>query len=163
MPSISITSLCSYAELQESSISRLSWSFVKEFAVSSYRWSYAQLCILTRDKTTVMRAVTYTPGWGVGLVKSLNQVGVGGGGAGAGVESYVPYIFLNEIQTMLSQLAKRSARVLPADLCTDNAHYVKNHRSTVHSRPRWLRVWKCARNLSPLHAQKSSGSRLRFW
>ena len=32
---------------------------------------------------------------------------------------------------MLSQLAKRSARVLPADLCTDHAHYVKSHRSTV--------------------------------
>ena len=25
--------------------------------------------------------------------------------------------------------------LLPADLCTDHAHYVKNHRSTVHSRP----------------------------
>ena len=32
---------------------------------------------------------------------------------------------------MCSQLAKRSARVLPADLSTDHAHYVKNHRSTV--------------------------------
>ena len=40
----------------------------------------------------------------------------GGGG------SYFPHI---------SQLAKRTARVLPADLCTDHAHYVKNHRSTV--------------------------------
>ena len=48
-----------------------------------------------------------------------------------GGESYFPYILLNEIQTMFSQLAKRSARVLPADLCTDHAHYVKNHRSTV--------------------------------
>ena len=36
--------------------------------------------------------------------------------------SYFPYILLNEIQTMFSQ---------PADLCTDDAHYVKNHRSTV--------------------------------
>ena len=45
--------------------------------------------------------------------------------------SYFPYILLNEIQTMFSQLAKRSARVLPADLCTDHAHYVKIHRSTV--------------------------------
>ena len=45
--------------------------------------------------------------------------------------SYFPHILLNEIQTMLSQLAKQSARVLPADLCTDHAHYVKNHRSTV--------------------------------
>ena len=38
---------------------------------------------------------------------------------------------LNEIQTMFSQLAKRSSRVLPADLCTDHVHYLKNHRSTV--------------------------------
>jgi len=45
----------------------------------------------------------------------------GGGGGG----SYFPYILLNEIQTMFSQLAKRSARFLPADLCTDHAHYVK--------------------------------------
>ena len=46
-------------------------------------------------------------------------------------ESYFQYILLNEIQTMFSQVAKRSARVLPPDLCTDHAHYVKNHRSTV--------------------------------
>ena len=43
----------------------------------------------------------------------------------------IPYILLNEIQTMFSQLAKRSAMVLPADSSTDHAHYVKNHRSTV--------------------------------
>ena len=30
-----------------------------------------------------------------------------------------------------NQLAKRSARVLPADLCTDHAHYVKIHTSTI--------------------------------
>ena len=53
----------------------------------------------------------------------------GGGGGGGG--SYFPYILLNEIQTMFSQLAKRSAKVLPADLCTDHAHYVKIHSSTV--------------------------------
>ena len=35
---------------------------------------------------------------------------------------------------MFSQLAKRSAKVLPADLCTDHAHYVKIHRSTVLKR-----------------------------
>ena len=66
----------SYAELQESqSIFLLSWSFVKEFAVSSYRWSYAQLCMLTQDKSTKL----WEP-WhilqnriGVSLVKSLNQ------------------------------------------------------------------------------------------
>ena len=32
---------------------------------------------------------------------------------------------------MLSQLAKQSAKALPADLCTDDAHYVKIRRSTV--------------------------------
>ena len=41
---------------------------------------------------------------------------MGGGGGGGAVGSYFPYILLNEIQTMFSQLAKRSARVLPADL-----------------------------------------------
>ena len=44
---------------------------------------------------------------------------------GCRVEITRTYILLNEIQTMFSQLAKRSARVLPADLCTDHAHYVK--------------------------------------
>ena len=32
---------------------------------------------------------------------------------------------------MSSQLAMRSPRVLPGGLCTDHAHYVKNHASTV--------------------------------
>ena len=55
---------------------------------------------------------------------------------GEGVGSYFPYILLNEIplkeiQTMFLQLAKLSGRVLPADVCPDRAHYVKNHRSTV--------------------------------
>ena len=50
---------------------------------------------------------------------------------GARGGSYFPHILLNEIQTMFSQLAKRSAKVLPADLCTDHAHYIKIHRSTV--------------------------------
>ena len=45
--------------------------------------------------------------------------------------SYFPYILLHEIQTMVSQLARRSARPLRADLCTGHAHYVKNHISTV--------------------------------
>ena len=49
-------------------------------------------------------------------------------GGGGDSFSYIP---LNEIQTMFSQLAKPSARGLAADLCTDHAHYVKNHRSTV--------------------------------
>ena len=39
--------------------------------------------------------------------------------------SYFPYILLNEIQTMFSQLTKQSAKVLPADVDTDHAHYVK--------------------------------------
>ena len=44
--------------------------------------------------------------------------------------SYFPNILLNEIKTIFSQLAKRSSRVLPADLCTDHAYYVINQRST---------------------------------
>ena len=59
---------------------------------------------------------------------------------GGGGESYFPYILLNEIQTMFSQLAKRSARVLPADLCTDHTHYVKIHRSTVLRRNKNMAV-----------------------
>ena len=41
---------------------------------------------------------------------------------------------------MFSQLAKQSARVLPADLCTDHAHYVKIHRSTVLRRNKNMAV-----------------------
>ena len=41
---------------------------------------------------------------------------------------------------MFSQLAKRSARVLPADLCTDHAHYVKIHKSTVLRRNKKMAV-----------------------
>ena len=41
---------------------------------------------------------------------------------------------------MFSQLAKRSASVLPADLCIDHAHYVKNHRSTVKRRNKNMAV-----------------------
>ena len=39
--------------------------------------------------------------------------------------NYFPYILLNEILTMFSQLAKRSSRVLPADLFIDHVHYIK--------------------------------------
>ena len=60
------------------------------------------------------------------ILDSLQKFKSGGGGG-----SYFPNILLNEIQTMFSQLTKRSARVLPADLCTDPAHYVKKHASTV--------------------------------
>ena len=69
------------------------------------------------------------------LVKNVRLVKIKGGGG-----SYFPYILLNEIQTMFSQLAKRSARVLPADLSTDHAHYVKNHRSTVLRRNKNMAV-----------------------
>ena len=41
---------------------------------------------------------------------------------------------------MFSQLAKRSARALPADLCADHAHYVKNNRSTVLRRNKIMAV-----------------------
>ena len=41
---------------------------------------------------------------------------------------------------MFLQLAKRSARVLPADLCTDHAHYVKIHKSTVLRRNKNMAV-----------------------
>ena len=41
---------------------------------------------------------------------------------------------------MFSQLVKRSARVLPADVCTGHAHYVKNHRSTVLRRNKNMAV-----------------------
>ena len=67
--------------------------------------------------------------------KMLGRSKSGGGGG-----SYFPYILLNEIQTMFSQLAKRSASVLPADLCTDHAHYVKIHRSTVLRRNKNMAV-----------------------
>ena len=32
------------------------------------------------------------------------------------------------VSETVRKLAKRSAKVLPADLCTDYAHYVKNHK-----------------------------------
>ena len=65
-------------------------------------------------------------------VKEVNWGGWGG--------SYFPYILLNEIQTMFSQLAKRSSRDQPVDLCTDHAHYAKNQRSTVFRRNKNLAV-----------------------
>ena len=60
MPSISLTSLCSFAQLQENSISHLSSVVLcKEFAVSLYRWGYAQLCMLTHDKSTNLSYDSY--------------------------------------------------------------------------------------------------------
>ena len=61
---------------------------------------------------------------------------------------------------MFSQLARRSARVVPADLCTDHAHYVKNHRLT-HSQPQCLRVWECARKL--WETLRRSSQNLTIW
>ena len=67
------------------------------------------------------------------------------------IGSYFPYILLNEIQMMASQLAKQSARVLPADLCTDNAHYVKNHISMVYYYYRERRkTWRSKAGLFPI-------------
>ena len=49
-----------------------------------------------------------------------------------GEGSYFPYILLNEMEMMFSQLAKQSSRVLPAVLCTDVAHYIINQRYNVN-------------------------------
>ena len=62
----------------------------------------------------------------VPLTKKLINFKTQGGGG-----SYFLSILFNEIQTMFLLRAKRSARVLPADLCTDHAHYVKNPRLTI--------------------------------
>ena len=45
--------------------------------------------------------------------------------------------------------------------CSLNQLKATRVRQTNHSRPQCLRVWECALDLSPLHAQKSSGSRLQ--
>ena len=55
------------------SLSHLSWSFVKEFAVSSYSWSYAQLCMLTQDKSTKLWELHYTPGENCGWLGQKSQ------------------------------------------------------------------------------------------
>ena len=49
-----------------------------------------------------------------------------------GEGSYFPYILLNEMEMMFSQLAKQSSRVLPAVLCTDVAHCIINQRYNVN-------------------------------
>ena len=48
---------------------------------------------------------------------------------GGGGEPTSQTFSLKRNQTMFSQLAKRSSRVLPADLCSDHTHYVINQRS----------------------------------
>ena len=81
-----------------------------------------------------------------GIQLRSGRVRWGGGGG-----SYFPYILLNEIQMMASQLAKQSARVLPADLCTDNAHYVKNHISMVYYYYReGTKTWRSKAGLFPI-------------
>ena len=82
------------------------------------------------------------------------------GRSGGGGEVTSRTFLLNEIQTMFSQLSRRSARVLPADLCTDHAHYFKNHRFT-HSRPQCLRIWECARKL--WETLRRSSQNLAIW
>ena len=49
-----------------------------------------------------------------------------------GEGSYFPYILLNEMEMMFSQLAKQSSRVLPAVLCTDAVCCIKNQRYNVN-------------------------------
>ena len=43
----------------------------------------------------------------------------------------LPIHSLKRNQTIFSQLAKQSSRVLPADLCSDHTHYVIDQRSKV--------------------------------
>ena len=71
-----------------------------------------------------------TPSSGTSLLASYKEVPPSGLSYRPG-GSYFPNSLLNEIQTMFSQLTKRSARVLPADLCPDHVHYIKNCRSKV--------------------------------
>ena len=56
--------LCMCRIATYNSVSRLSWSFVKEFIVSSYRLSYAQPCMLTHDNGSQQSYESYilTPG-----------------------------------------------------------------------------------------------------
>ena len=55
----------------------------------------------------------------------------------------LPKHSLKRNQTMFSQLAKRSSRVLPADLCSDHTHYVINQRSKVLRRNKIMVVSHC--------------------
>ena len=64
-----------------------------------------------------LKAVTSRIKLGTCENRRLSWVGEGG--------NHIPYILLNEIQTMVSQLPKRSAKVLPPDLRVDHVHYVK--------------------------------------
>ena len=72
--------------------------------------------------------------------------------------SYFPYISLK--WNSKNVLTTFKARVLPADLCTDHAHYFKNHRLT-HSRAQCLRIWECARKL--WETLRRSSQNLAIW
>ena len=87
------------------------------------------LCVAVIFRLILDLLLNRSPQSARNVKKQLGQINSVTCSQGGG--SYLPYILLNEIQTMFSLLAKRSARVLPADLCSHHAHYVKNHRSTV--------------------------------
>ena len=53
---------------------------------------------------------------------------------GRGKATSHTFSWMKNPNDVLTLLAKWSAKVLPVDLCTDHAHYVKNHRSTVLGR-----------------------------
>ena len=78
------------------------------------------------------------------LMASTSSISTGkpepGGEGWGGGGGLLPIHSLNEIQTMFSHFAKRSARVLPVDSCIDRAHYVKVHRSTVLRRNKNIAV-----------------------
>ena len=48
------------------------------------------------------------------------------------VTSHTFSYIVNEMEMMFSQLAKQSSRVLPAVLCTDDAHYIISQRYNVN-------------------------------
>ena len=50
------------------------------------------------------------------------------------------FSWMKNPKDVLTLLAKWSGKVLPVDLCTDHAHYVKNHRSTVLGRTKNMAV-----------------------
>ena len=50
------------------------------------------------------------------------------------------FSWMKNPEDVLTLLAKWSAKVLPVDLCTDHALYVKNHRSTVLGRNKNMAV-----------------------
>ena len=59
---------------------------------------------------------------------------------GRGEATSHTFSWMKNPNDVLTLLAKWSAKVLPVDLCTDHAHYVKNHRSTVLGRTKNMAV-----------------------